>query len=392
MGNWSSREERIFKSEASRPNPYPALQTELVRLGLADATPEQERSASLLVDPLSDLDPECAALAPLAHEIERVLHATDAPPDLPAKFCVLLDGGGSVLDRVSADIRVDLRRTDENVAYLSAGARGTQFSPLGSCRKTDVPAAVRALMQTLSSFQDDGARRMRDVIAIHGVERLRAAIAPWLLDRREPPPSTSRTPVIGFQTGRRHWFGLGLPFGSGDIENWNAIAGIAERFGSGHLRLTPQRSVVIPDVRPDERLEILAAARDRGLIVDESDPLLRVTACVGAPACRAAFDETRVLARELAQIARPLLAAGATLHVSGCSKSCALTGAASVTVVHDRDGCTLGLDLDVAETSILGSVSLARARQRLANLAHDFRDAAASPDVPQFLRAHAAPV
>jgi precorrin-3B synthase len=370
----------------------PALQTELVRLGLAEAGPEEERSASLLVNPLSDLDADCAALGPLALEIERVLRIAESPGGLPAKFSLLLDGGGCVLDGVSADIRVDLRTTDQNVAYLSVGDRGAQFLPIGSCRKADAPLAIQALVQTLSSFQDEKKQRMRDLVALHGVDVVRAAAAPWLLDRRAAPASLSRKSVIGFQTGTRSWLGLGLPFGSGDSEAWNGIADIAERFGSGHVRLTPKRSVVIPDVQPDHRLEILAAASDRGLLVDESDPLLRVTACVGAPACRASFGETRTLARELSEIVRPLLAAGATVHVSGCNKSCALTGYASVTVVRDQKGCRLGLDVDVAGTSASGVVSLAIARRKLTGLAQDFRDATASRDVSQFLRAFVTPV
>jgi precorrin-3B synthase len=368
----------------------PRLQTELVRLGLAEATPEQERSASLLVNPLSDLDPACATLGPLAAEIERLLGSAETPGRLPAKFCLLLDGGGSALEGVSADIRVDLRRTDENIAYLSAGDRGARFLPIGSCRKADAPSAIQALM-SLSSFQDEGGRRMRDVIAADGVEVAREAVAPWLLNHRAAPPSLSRTPVIGFQTGNRNWFGLGLPFGSGDVENWKAIADVAERFGDGHVRLTPRRSVVIAGVRTDEQREILATARDHGLLVDDSDPLSRITACVGAPACQGALGETRALARDLAEVLRPLLAARATVHVSGCSKSCAQNGPASVTVIRDREGCKLGLDRDVAATSASSAMSLALARRQLATLAQDFRDAAGSPDVSPFLRTHDAP-
>jgi precorrin-3B synthase len=67
-----------------------------------------------------------------------------------------------------------------------------------------------------------------------------------------------------------------------------------------------------------------------GLIVDENDPLLRIDACPGAPACRSASVDTRRTARRLA-------AAGfaGTLHVSGCAKGCARSTPADLTLVGE---------------------------------------------------------
>ena len=72
-----------------------------------------------------------------------------------------------------------------------------------------------------------------------------------------------------------------------------------------------------------------------GLIADPADPRLNIFACVGAPSCMSASVDARGDAGRLAAII------GATrddtLHVSGCSKSCAHRGAASLTLVG-RDG------------------------------------------------------
>ncbi len=67
-----------------------------------------------------------------------------------------------------------------------------------------------------------------------------------------------------------------------------------------------------------------------GLIVDENDPLLRIDACPGAPACRSASVDTRRTARRLA-------ASGfaGTLHVSGCTKGCARSAPADLTLVGE---------------------------------------------------------
>ena len=68
-----------------------------------------------------------------------------------------------------------------------------------------------------------------------------------------------------------------------------------------------------------------------------ADPLLRATACTGAPGCPQGLGETRQLARSLA----PHLPAGRALHVSGCAKGCAHPGPADLTLVATPEGYDL---------------------------------------------------
>ena len=77
--------------------------------------------------------------------------------------------------------------------------------------------------------------------------------------------------------------------------------------------------------------------RCEGLITQSDDPILRVIACSGAPACREAHADTRALAGVLA----PHIAADARLHVSGCGKGCAHSSPASITLVATREGFEL---------------------------------------------------
>jgi precorrin-3B synthase len=62
-----------------------------------------------------------------------------------------------------------------------------------------------------------------------------------------------------------------------------------------------------------------------------------VAACTGAPACEAAYAETRALAAALA----PFMPAGTDLHVSGCAKGCAHPRSAAATLVATADGFDL---------------------------------------------------
>ena len=67
-------------------------------------------------------------------------------------------------------------------------------------------------------------------------------------------------------------------------------------------------------------------------IVDESDPLLRIEACPGAPACGSATVDTRGAARRLAA-----MGFAGTIHVSGCAKGCARSAPADLVLVG-REG------------------------------------------------------
>jgi precorrin-3B synthase len=120
---------------------------------------------------------------------------------------------------------------------------------------------------------------------------------------------------------------VGLAFGQLQSETLGHLATLAPG-----LRLTPWRMMLIEGVcaipqRPD-------------LVTRADDPLLRVIACTGAPACPEAFAETRALAAALA----PYIPSGTRLHVSGCSKGCAHRAPSALTLVGTADGFDLVRD------------------------------------------------
>ncbi len=115
------------------------------------------------------------------------------------------------------------------------------------------------------------------------------------------------------------------------------IAGGAERFGDGEVRLSPWRGIVIPAVRREDLTTLTGLGARAGLITDPGDPRLSVFACPGKPDCASASVTTRRDAARLAAAARPLLQTGAQIHVSGCAKGCAHPGPATLTLVGDDD-------------------------------------------------------
>jgi precorrin-3B synthase len=160
-----------------------------------------------------------------------------------------------------------------------------------------------------------------------------------------------------------------LAFGAGDVAQWERVAELADQFGIGELRVSPERELLMPGVRESQSRELAAAVRGAGLIADDDAPLRRVTACAGAPRCGSARGETRELARRCAAQLQPLLAAGARLHVSGCEKSCAFDGPAEITLVPGAGGLKLGLGLGAAETAVTATRSQADVLNQLRWLA-----------------------
>jgi precorrin-3B synthase len=127
-----------------------------------------------------------------------------------------------------------------------------------------------------------------------------------------PVPGRRRLGRIGRFTG------LAMPFGR--LEG-SQLRTLAETGGVTEIRTSPWRALYVD-----------AAVEVPGFIVDDNDPLLRVEACPGAPACASATVDTRADARRLAAIGF-----AGTIHVSGCAKGCARSAPADLVLVG-KDG------------------------------------------------------
>jgi len=114
--------------------------------------------------------------------------------------------------------------------------------------------------------------------------------------------------------------GVAAPFGRLEAVQLRQLMDLAAAAGAREVRLSPWRALHF-DVAVDGAAEL-------GLIVDADDPLLRVDACPGAPACRSSTVDTRGIARLLAS--RPF---AGTVHVSGCAKGCARSAPADLVLV-----------------------------------------------------------
>ena len=193
--------------------------------------------------------------------------------------------------------------------------------------------AVRLAVAFMNEARDCEAplRRMGALVAMRGAAGLWRAAG--LAPTHQTPRAFMPPQPLGHHTlGVSGFLGLGLAFGrlsAGDLA-W--LADMAQTHGSGEMRLTPWRAILLPGVGVLAAQRILSQASD-AFITDPTDARLAVIACAGAPACASAQSPTQDDALALAPLARALSPAGVTLHVSGCPKGCARPHATAVTLV-----------------------------------------------------------
>jgi precorrin-3B synthase len=266
--------------------------------GLIDPDIETESLRNLIVSPFRD-DTTTALAATLTAALAQM-------PRLPGKFGFALDSGlRPVLTGASVDIRVE-RAKDGRLILRPKG------HPLGQ-PVTDLAADAIAMAEwfVASGGVSEGRGRMAALIA-RGIVPPGCTLAP-----ADPLPLSA--PALHPEGAL-----VALAFGQMRAETLSALAAL------GHeIRPTPWRMLFLVGA------EALPAIP--GLISDPADPILRATACTGAPGCPQGLDDTRQLARSLATH----LPAGQNMHVSGCAKGCAHPTAADLTLTATAQGYDL---------------------------------------------------
>jgi precorrin-3B synthase len=289
-----------------REDSHEALVNRLARLGLVDNDQAMEAQRNIIVAPFWSEGDDTQGLAA---ELERAL--ATRPFGLPEKFGLAVDCGESrVLAHAPADIRIE-RDTNGGLIVRADGA------PEG--RAVSRKEAVETAMALAEWFVvSGGVRDGRGRMAAHIGNGTRL---PDALAGRATPAFALASPSPGIRTNDAL---VGLAFGQMHSDALTYLASLAPG-----LRLTPWRMVFVEGLREMPRHD--------GLVTRADDPLLRVVACTGAPACPEAHAETRKLAASLA----PYLAPDTCLHVSGCAKGCAHPKASDITLVGTRDGFDL---------------------------------------------------
>ncbi|MGA7431823.1 MAG: precorrin-3B synthase [Xanthobacteraceae bacterium] len=312
----------------------------------------------VLCDPLAGLDAgEIFDSASLAAELRRIIAQSARATKLSPKVSVVIDGGGAIgLGTVAADIRLRAQALRGEVAlHVSIGGDEARAAGLGHVRPMHGVETVLRLLDVIA--QRGRNARARDVVAAEGPQAFRSAISDFLLSAEPVPDSrlrgNERNGTAGAAIGKLSLgngecaIGIGLTFGhaeAGSLERLIEAARAAEATG---LRTAPGRALLAIGLSQKTAPAFAEAAERLGFITRADDPRRKVIACAGAPICASAHIASRALAPAIASSAAPRLG---TIHISGCAKGCAHSGAAVLTVVGMPEGCALIANGTVRDT------------------------------------------
>ncbi|MEX0281451.1 MAG: cobalamin biosynthesis protein CobG [Arenibacterium sp.] len=272
-----------------------AVLNKLRDLGLLDPDPALEARRNVIVAPFWTAGDDTQRLH------DKLVAHLGALPALPGKCGFAIDcGPAPVLQEAPADMRIE-RGRDGLILRADGAAQGQDVT------EDDLIPKLVQMTTWLSARIGPAMRRMRKVLEHHRFPSDWTRLAPLA-----PAP---RPPIGTTQRGHH----IAAPFGQIDS---HALRDILSRSGARGLRLTPWRSVL---------LENTEAPYHPAFVYAQNDPLLKVSACPGAPHCASSSVETRHFARGLAGRVDGIL------HVSGCQKGCAFSGKAAVTLVG-REG------------------------------------------------------
>ncbi len=320
---------------------------------------EPEDGPAILAPPLYGLDAEDNIDLPgfsaaLRAELGQSLGAKALGP----KVSVLIDGSGALhLDDVPADLRLWVANTSR--FHVSMAGNAAASASLGW---VEPHQAVKVLAHVLTAIARRGrGARARDFANDADRDALRVSLAAMLTEGAPPPPRPRAEPIGTHRMNDgRVARGIALAFGYGEAGLLKRVARAAARCGAASIRSAPGRALLLIGLTAAAADEFAAAASADGCVIRPDDARRQVVACAGAPACASATLCTRQLAAGIAQAAGRLLDGSITIHVSGCAKGCAHSGAAALTVVGPDRLVVQGRACDTPHGRIAASNLIAR--------------------------------
>jgi len=162
----------------------------------------------------------------------------------------------------------------------------------------------------------------------HVEEKLGRALLKVPADAVEHRPDFDRASHIGVHRQKQvglNWIGVVLPVGKLTTAQMRGLAGIAQAFGDGDIRLTVWQNLLISGV-PDARVAAAAEAISALGLATQATPIRAgLISCTGATGCRFAAAHTKEQAEEIAAWceARVTIDTPVNIHLTGCHHSCA---------------------------------------------------------------------
>ena len=159
-------------------------------------------------------------------------------------------------------------------------------------------------------------------------KRLSHALRRVSMDSCEPRPAVLKHGHVGFHEQNQpglFYVGVVLPVGRMTCLQMRALANIADRYGSGTIRLTVWQNLIISDIPADRIDDVKSALERAGLTWSATCVRGGLVACTGNAGCRFAAANTKLHAMQIADYLEPRIELDQpiNIHLTGCPHSCA---------------------------------------------------------------------
>jgi ferredoxin-nitrite reductase len=325
----------------------PTVLGRLMEVGLTSLQTGMDNIRNVVGCPVAGLTPtELFDASPVARQFTAMFVGDKAFTNLPRKFNVTITGCRENCTHTETQDLALVPATKvcdgeevQGFNVLVGGKLGSGgyriASPLDVfVRPEEAAELCRAIVLT---FRDHGPREARNkarlafLLERWGIETFRVEVertlgrplVPAGIDARSDR-STDHVSILRQKGQGLNYVGLSVPVGRLTAEQLCEVCRLAERYGSGEVRLTPGQNLIVPHV-PDRTIgELTGEPLLQELRYDPSAIMQGLVSCTGIEFCNLAVIETKQRALDIARaLERKLgLVSPITMAWSGCPAGC----------------------------------------------------------------------
>ena len=332
----------------------PEVLRRLSEIGLTSRGSGADNVRNITGSPTAGIDPqELLDTRPHTRALHFHILNTRALYGLPRKFNIAFDGGGRVpvledtndigftAARISATSPTGLAPgLYYRLALGGITGHGAFAEPAGVVilpdDATQIADAILRVFIREGDRADRTKARLKYLLQGWGLHRFLEALEGELgrpLQRAEPsdfdaPAAQDRLAHLGVHPQKQHglfYIGVAGAVGRITAAQMRGLAALADRMGSGTLRLTVWQTLILPDIPMSQVAEASAGIEALGLQSVVSPLRSGLVACTGNAGCKFAASDTKRHAAELADWleSRISVAGPINIHLTGCPHSCA---------------------------------------------------------------------
>jgi ferredoxin-nitrite reductase len=333
----------------------------LADLGIVIRGAGADNIRNVTASPTAGIDPqELIDTRPLAREMHHYILNHREMYGLPRKFNIAFDGGGTIAsledtndigftavrvpDGNDVPAGVYFRLTLGGITGHKDFARDTGYM----VKPEHCTLVAHAIVNAFSEHGDRTDRkkaRLKYVLDKMGFDiflkevqkhlslrttnnQQRTTLLRFPLAQCDPRPAPHRTAHIGVHPQKQpglNYVGVVLPVGRITAAQVRRLAKLADRHGSGTIRLTVWQNLLISDLPDDSLDQVKLEIEAMGLGYSASTIRAGLVACTGNAGCKFAASGTKRHAMEIARHVEQTvrLDAPVNVHLTGCHHSCA---------------------------------------------------------------------